>query len=372
MGYILSGVANVDLYDGDELFAQARTLIDSSISISVTAEEIRGGRSNALLGQYFHTSVFSMKLTDALFNLEYIAANVGGDLIKGGDVFMDEKDVMPTSGEITLKATAVPMKTGGTVYAYVRPANMPNMKPKKYVVTEDNKITGLEDGQAYCIRYMYTNASATKLVVSSEFIPDTLYAVMTANLFAGDNTAPTSGTRVGEITIKVPRYQLSGNQELTMTATGASQTNLEGKALASGAQGCDGNSIYAEIIQVLLDERWYTDAEGLVIEDSLIEMAHGDYKVGSAPVVYAWYPNARPKEISNAILKAQESNLEQSQTSKLVFAITAGDTGLSIDSSTGVISGTPAAGTATITVEAQEYGGTPIPGMDASATIILT
>ena len=56
----------------------------------------------------------------------------------------------------------------------------------------------------------------------------------------------------------------------------------------------------------------------------------------------------------------------------MVFAITAGDTGLSIDSSTGVISGTPAAGTATITVEAQEYGGTPIPGMDASATIILT
>ena len=76
--------------------------------------------------------------------------------------------------------------------------------------------------------------------------------------------------------------------------------------------------------------------------------------------------------ISNTILAAQESDLEEDDKSKLVFSITPGTTGLQIDNSTGVITGTAAAGTATITVEAQMHDGTPIEGMDASATIILT
>lgn len=373
MAVFLAGVGVATLMDGDDIFVTADTLTDSSITMDLTLEDVRGGQGNKLLGRFAHTSTFSLTLTDALFNLEYLAASCGEELEKGGDVFMNESDVVANeTGELTLRATAVPMRTGSPVYAYVVKADaLDKNKRTRVAVTGDNKITGLEANTAYCVRYMYTNASADKLVIPADFIPGTYYCFLTANLYSGDATNASTGTRVGEITIKVPRFMLNGTQELSMTATGAATTSIEGMALASGGSGCEDQGIYAEIVQVMFDERWYTDAQGLIIEDSLIEEEAASYQP-TTPVVYAWYPNAKPKMISNTILAAQESDLEENEKSKLVFSITPGTTALQIDETTGVISGTAAAGTATITVEAQMNDGTPIEGMDASATIILT
>lgn len=46
----IAGVGDVDIFDNDTLFASARTLIDSSITIGTSMEELRGGRGNALWG----------------------------------------------------------------------------------------------------------------------------------------------------------------------------------------------------------------------------------------------------------------------------------------------------------------------------------
>ena len=369
--YFIAGVGYAQLFKGEELFADCRTLADSSITIGVTAEELRGGEGNALWGKYFHDSSFSMKLTDIMFNMEYVAANVGADIKKGGDVFKNEQLTASEAGEITLSATAVPLKSGSATSAYIRKVDSKDDKRVRVSVTEDNKIVGLDAGATYCVRYFYSNASADKLVVSSQFIPDTLYAILAVALYAGDDKNPENGTKVGEVVIKVPRFQLSGAMDISMTAAGTSQTALEGSALASGASGCEGKGIYAEIVQVIYSSHWYDEASGLIIEDNYVEEETAKFQTGVAPVVYAWYPTAAPKQISNAILKAQESALAESEKSKLVYSIEAGNTGLDIDATTGVISGTAAAGTATIKVVAQKSNGTPIPGMDASATIKL-
>lgn len=367
----LAGVGNCLLMKGDDIFASANTLTDSSIALDLTIEDLRGGEGNQLLGRYAHSSTFSLTMTDALFNLEYIAASCGAELEKGGDVFRDETLTSDESGKITLSATAVPFRQGSPVYAYiVKGSSLDKNRRDKYIVAGDNTVTGLEANTEYCVRYMYTNASANKLVVPADFIPETFYCILTCNLYSGDVTTSVTGTKVGNITIKIPRFMLNGTQELAMTATGAATTSLEGTALASGNPGCEGGGVYAEIVEVIFDERWYTDAQGLVIEDSLIEAEAASY-TPTNPVVYAWYPNAKPKMISNTILAAQESDLASGEKSKLVFSITPGTTGLTITNE-GVLSGTPAAGTATITVEAQMNDGTPIEGMDASATIILT
>ena len=49
------------------------TLQESGLTISVTAEDIRGGLSNPLLGRYFHDSVLEANIVDALFDLSYLA-----------------------------------------------------------------------------------------------------------------------------------------------------------------------------------------------------------------------------------------------------------------------------------------------------------
>ena len=52
----------------------ANTLTDSTMNISVTAEEIRGGSGNKLLGKIFHDTNFGVNLTDAMWSFEYMAA----------------------------------------------------------------------------------------------------------------------------------------------------------------------------------------------------------------------------------------------------------------------------------------------------------
>ena len=325
---------------------------------------------NALWGRYAHTSTFDLKITDAMFNLEYIAATVGAEIERGGDVFMDETLTANESGEITLSATAVPVRTNGVAYAYVRLASDGGAKRTAYQVGEENKITGLTANAEYCVRYMYTNAAARKITINSNFIPGTFMVVLTANLYSGDACNSETSTQVGTITIKVPRFQLNGNQELTMSATGISNTSFEGSALASGCTGCDDNGIYAEIIEVIFNAHWYDDAAGIMISPSYVEAEAASYDMAT-PVVYAFYDSGAPKMITNSILAAQESNLPAEEKSKLVYAITAGTTGLNIDASTGAITGTAAAGTAVVTVEVQ-VNSTPVEGLSAAQTIVLS
>lgn len=367
----LAGVANAEIFDGDELFASARTLVDSSISIGVTAEDIRGGQGAQLLGKYFHTTSFGLKMTDALFNIEYLAANVGAALEQSGDVFYNESKTTDATGALTLSKTAVAVRNGGAVFAYIKLASSTSDVRTKYVVTVGNTVTGLTANTEYCVRYMY-NAQGTSIKVSAKFVPATLHVVLTAPLFSGDSNNPTTGTEVGSLTIDVPRFLLSGAQDLSMSATGAAQTSFEGSALASGGSGCEGTSIYAIITQVMYDSRWFTGASGLVIEDNTVDVtvSGASALINTAPVVYAFYNTGSPKMINNTIIAAQEGSLGATEKSSLVYTISAGATGLSINGTTGVITGTPAAGTATIKVVAK-INGVAIPKMDASMVITI-
>ena len=70
--YILAGVGTIEAFTQSSTqptrIFTSKTLQESGISISVTAEDIRGGLSNPLLGRYFHDSILEANITDALFN----------------------------------------------------------------------------------------------------------------------------------------------------------------------------------------------------------------------------------------------------------------------------------------------------------------
>ena len=343
--YFIAGVGRALLFKGETLFADCRTLADSSITIGVTAEDIRGGEGNKLWGQYFHDSSFSMKLTDIMFNLEYVAANVGAEIAAGGDVFKTES-LKAEGGVLTLAKAPVPVVTGGSAKVFYRPASDANAE-MMVAEAEGNKInvSGDADGD-YCVLYRYTDDAAQVVTVNAQFIPETLHAVLTVALYAGDSCNVESATKAGEIEIDIPRFQLTGAMDISMTATGASQTPLEGNALASGCAGCDGDGIYATITKVLFNANWYDNVEGLIIEDNYVEIAAGEYN--RQLVVYAYYRDGAPKQID---------------ASKLNFAIDPA-IGLTV-SDTGLVSGTASAGTGIITVSAKEKA-----ELKASATIV--
>ena len=304
MAYFLAGVANAEIFKNNDLFASAKTLIDSSITIGVSAEDIRAGQGAKLYGKYFHTSTFDLKMTDAMFRLEYIAANVGADLELGGDVFIEEEVVAGDGGAISL--TNVPVAIDETnVYVYykkVEDSFYTTFKFETAPESTDVVITGLEKDAKYCIKYLYTNESARKLKVSANFTPDTLSVYLTANLYAGDENDPSTGTKVGTVTIKVPRFLLSGSQELSMSMTGASNTAFEGSALATKGEGCDGDGIYAEIIEVIKG-RTLKDIISIAVENA--DNLEKDDEI----VVYGRYKDTAP-----AILPADAYKVVTTET----------------------------------------------------------
>lgn len=288
----IAGVGNATLFDGERLVASANTLIDSGITIGLSFEDIRAGIRNKLYGRYAHTSTFDLKLTDAMFNLEYLAMNTGSDISLGGDVMVDE-ELTSTAKKIKLSQTAVAI-SGSKVYAYAKKSGTDNVYDK-YAVSEANEIEVPVDG-TYCIRYMYTNDLASKMIINANFIPKTLTLILEANLYSGGSCDIETSTLAGKVTIKVPRFMLNGSQELSLTASGVANTSIEGTALASGCAGCSGDGVYAEIIQVMANRTLENGFTGIVVEDAVREASKGDKLELN---VYACPVDAAPIKLSN-------------------------------------------------------------------------
>ena len=288
----IAGVGNATLFDGERLVASANTLIDSGITIGLSFEDVRAGIRNKLYGRYAHTSTFDLKLTDAMFNLEYLAMNTGSDISLGGDVMVDE-ELTSTANKIKLSQTAVAI-SGSKVYAYAKKSGTDNVYDK-YAVSEANEIEVPVDG-TYCIRYMYTNDLASKMIINANFIPKTLTLILEANLYSGGSCDIETSTLAGKVTIKVPRFMLNGSQELSLTASGVANTSIEGTALASGCAGCSGDGVYAEIIQVMANRTAENGFTGIVVEDAVREASKGDKLELN---VYACPVDAAPIKLSN-------------------------------------------------------------------------
>ena len=296
MAVFLAGVGNAELFkkvdDKEYMFASAKTLTESSITIGVSEEDIRAGMGAKLYGKYFHTSTFDLKLTDAMFRLEYLAASVGSEIDFGGEVFKTVEMKSDQNGKITV-ADAVAM-SGDTVYVYVK-------KPADeyfatYALDTDGEIVDtLEMEATYCVKYLYTNDNARTLTVKANFIPDTLRLYLTCNLFSGDDKNPSTGTKIGSITVMVPRFMLKGNQDLSMSMTGAATTSLEGSALAADAEGCEGEGIYAKIIEVIDGMNWKDKIKKIIVSDESEETS-GD--VNDTIEVYAIIDGMAPKKLT--------------------------------------------------------------------------
>lgn len=273
----IAGVGNVDLFKGTESVLVSKTLVDSSINLSVSLEDIRAGAGAKLYGRYAHSSGMTMKLTDAMFRMEFLAANIGADVEIGGEaVAMVSATV--TGGKVTLPADIeklYPEMEKPVVWIAKADGKMEFIP---FEIEEDaTEVEGLpwEDNTNVCIRHIKPYEAGQTLKVSANFIPDTLTAVLTAPLFAGDQNNMEASTKIGTLTITIPRFMLNGTTDLAMSMTGAAQMTLEGSALAVEDVACDGEGYYAIISKVLTTGNWYDGLVALVVENE-DELAVGD------------------------------------------------------------------------------------------------
>lgn len=293
MDAFLAGVANVDLFVGDELFATAKTLTDSTFSFDVSLEDIRGGQGAKLYGKYAHSSTMDVTLTDVMFRLEFIAKNIGSDIAIGGSALTVEEVTVTDAGQITVAGTPVAFGNFGTIGWYKKPNDSTWVKGifNNKIIT----VAGAMSGDVYCVKYVINNDSMRVLTVGANFIPATVHAVMTGTLFAGSSTNPNeaSTTKVGEVQIDIPRLMLNGSQEISMSMTGAANTPLNGSALTSAEiSSCSDEAIYGTIKEILSTAQWENDAYALALTPADIDLKVAEKETIK---VYALIRNALPK-----------------------------------------------------------------------------
>jgi hypothetical protein len=331
--YILAGVGTATAFNqstGAMIF-NATTFTESSLNLTVTGEDIRGGLSNPVLGKYFHDAMLQATLTDALFSLPYVALNAGGDITVGGNTITDETITTTVANTITVSGTPVDFGGLGTIGWYT----LQGQNDWKLITFTGGSATvsGLAQGTAVCVRYNSYNAADNMFTISSSIIPTEVHLVLKFPLFAAGSGAVESSSQVGFLEIDVPRFQFNGTYEMNLTATGAATNPLSGTALVSYTNtGCSDMGQYGTMTQHINSDNWTNNLETLAIAEADINV-----KVAgtSQIVVYGVYNNGssvstKPIDNANLTFTSQATGTASVSTAGVVTGVAAGTTTISV------------------------------------------
>jgi hypothetical protein len=281
----LTSVADVYGYDNDDnLLFVAKTLLDSSIEVSLGSAPVRGGRGNQLLYTYYHTAEMKFNLTEAQWNLELVGATVGTTYELGNYYVQETVAVTSSSGSVS----EVPLAfTGTTIYGWATSPLGVTQRVTFSGSVGSFSVTGTETSGNWCVRYYTANVSSGKsITIKASMIPQVLKLVMETQL----NSADVTTNKIGMVQIIIPRAQLSGAFTISMKADGVSNTPLTGTALAytptaTGADACTVDSYYATITEIIDNTNWYDNLLALsIVGGNSVTLTKGESKT---LVVYA-------------------------------------------------------------------------------------
>ena len=267
--HFLAGVGTALLFKGNDLIGVAKTLTESTFDFAITAEDIRGGQGNGLLGRYFHDSTLTATLTDAMFDLNYMALSLGVNIESGG-LSVKEEELTATTGAVTV--TETPVAFDGTMIGWYK---KPTDSDWQIGTIADTTMTipGATAGQVYWVKYFYQNENAKSITIKSQYVPATLHVVVMTDLYSGKVGTQSDATRYGRLIVDIPQFQLEGNQNLSLTATSAATINLTGMALAvlDGAT-CEDDPYYGTMTEEIYGAKWQDDVIALAIENAELDM----------------------------------------------------------------------------------------------------
>lgn len=241
--------------------------------------DIRGGLSNPLLGRYFHDSLLESNITDALFDMTYIALNVGGEITVGGDSLVTESVTTTTANKVTVTGTPVAFGSAGTV-GWMTIEGEDNWQPITFV-GKTAEVSGLPSGTNVCVRYNAYDDAMKQFIIPSNVIPSEIHVVMTYPLFAAttDVQSLSTSSKVGELIVDIPRFQFNGSVELSLTSSGAATSNLSGSALAvNDTINCSDMGRYGTVKLRTFGGNWYDNLIAMAVDGAEMSMKTGDTK----------------------------------------------------------------------------------------------
>lgn len=295
--HYLAGVGTALLFKGNDLIGVAKTLTESTFNFAITAEDIRGGKGNGLLGRYFHDSTLTATLTDAMFDLNYIALSLGVNVESGGLSVKEEE--LKVGADNTVTTTETPVAFDGTMIGwYKKPTD--NDWTIGTITGNKMTITGGTQEAVYCVKYFYQNANAKSITIKSQYVPATLHVVVLTDLYSGKVGTQSDATRYGRLIVDIPQFQLNGSQDLSLTATSAATVSLSGQALAvlDGAT-CEDDPYYGTMTEEIYGAKWQDDVIALAIENADIDLNQSNTEALIVRAVYGKGMASQRKDNSN-------------------------------------------------------------------------
>lgn len=256
-------VADIRLYDvaNDNLIAVGKTLIDSSLDMTLGNADIRGGRGNQLQAVYYHTSNLELKVSETQFNLDFLAMAVGKDVATNTNVYTEETITLGASGTGTVIGTPLSV-TGTTIYGWV--TQVGGLVEKVTFSGSTFATSSGTSGDVVCVRYYHANSAARYLTISADVLPKVVRVEMETLLISSQE----STSRIGVVQIIVPTATLTGAFSLAMTSDGVSTTPLTLRALANKdltTASCSSTPVLAKIVEILDSANWYDNVIGISI-----------------------------------------------------------------------------------------------------------
>ena len=249
----------------------AKTLTESTFDFSITAEDVRGGQGNGLLGRYFHDSNMQVTLVDAMFDLQYMALSLGVNLESGGLSVKEEELAVGVDGTVT--ASETPVAFSGSMIGWYKKPSDTEWSIGTFTGSKMT-VSGGSQNDTYCVKYFYINENARSITIKSQYVPAELHVVIMNDLYAGDVGSQSDATRYGRLITDIPRLQMDGNQTLNLAASSAATINLTGSALAVlSGDTCEEDPYYGTMTEEIYGAKWQDDVVALAVENSDIELA---------------------------------------------------------------------------------------------------
>lgn len=316
--YFLGSVGSAEAFrmvNGEPKMAfVAKTLTDSSISVTITKEELRGGTGAPVVTNFFHDPAVAITLTDILFKEGYVEAQLGTNFANSANAYQSETIKATQAGQLKLGKQPVSLgmlkcDEGTGLIAWYSEEGKDDYKAVQMGADDGMllKDEGIESGHTYCVRYLASDVLAREAIVKSDMVPQELMLIITVPIFAGDACAASKGSKAGTLTFEVPRFQLDGGQEFTFNMSSNATMNLNGTAMVM-TEGCDANSgKLFRIIEVMTDGSAEQNLKMIAIDPESAKVGNKQ----SDLAVYALYNDKTLALLSNDLLTLDVSNTNQ-------------------------------------------------------------
>lgn len=315
--HFLAGVGTALLFKGNELIGVAKTLTESTFDFAISAEDVRGGKGNGLLGRYFHDSSLTATLTDAMFDLNYMALSLGVPVEQGGISVKEEELTVGADGTLTVSET--PVAFDGTMIGWYK---KPTADDWTVGTLSGQKMTisGGAQNDVYCVKYFYMNENAKSITIKSQYVPSVLHVVVMTDLYSGKVGSQSDATRYGRLIVDIPQFQLEGNQNLALNATSAATISLTGMALAVlDGNTCEEDPYYGTMTEEINGAKWQDDVKALaVVGDDT--MSTGDKQTLAVYAVFGGNTASQLKPNSNFTFTAKSGSSTVSSAGEITAA----------------------------------------------------